>query len=95
MKPPNFWGYFFNSAQLLVEIYGDIEWTIKVLQHRMLRIFLRKIGMFCWDFPIYTESIVEDADAAICLWVIEVITLVLEIRLFLKGRRNHEQSPLE
>ena len=44
----------------------------------MLRIFLRKIGMFCWDFPIYTESIIEDADAAICLWMIELITLVLE-----------------
>lgn len=39
MKPPNFWGYFFNSAQLLVEIYGDIEWRIEVLQ---LYISLRK-----------------------------------------------------
>ena len=38
--------------------------------------------MFCWDFPIDTESIVEDADASISLWVIEVITLVLEDGFF-------------
>ena len=30
------------------------------------------------DFPIDTEGIIEDADAAICLWMIELITLVLE-----------------
>ena len=34
--------------------------------------------MFCWNPPIDTESVVEDADASICLWVIKVITLVLE-----------------
>ena len=44
----------------------------------MLRIFLREIGMFCWNLPIDTESVIEDADTSICLWVIEVITLVLE-----------------
>ena len=44
----------------------------------MLRIFLREIGMFCWDSPIDTEGIVEDADTTISFWVIEVITLVLE-----------------
>ena len=30
------------------------------------------------DFPIDTESIIEDADASISLWMIELITLVLE-----------------
>ena len=44
----------------------------------MLCIFLRKIGMFCWNFPIDTESVIEDADTTISLWMIEVITLVLE-----------------
>ena len=44
----------------------------------MLRIFLWEIGMLCWDFPIDTEGIIKDTDASICLWVIEVITLVLE-----------------
>ena len=44
----------------------------------MLRIFLWEISMLCWDFPINAEGIIEDTDAAICLWVIEVITLVLE-----------------
>ena len=44
----------------------------------MLCIFLREIGMLCWDFPIDTEGIIEDANASIRLWMIEVITLVLE-----------------
>ena len=33
--------------------------------------------MFCRNLPINTEGIIEDADAAISLWMIEVITLVL------------------
>ena len=82
MKPPNFFffwgGGFFNSAQLLVEIYGDVEWWIEIVQHRMLRILLWEISMFCWDFPIDTESVIEDADSSIGLWMIEVITLILE-----------------
>jgi len=28
-----FLGCFFNSAQLLIEIYGDIEWGIEIVQH--------------------------------------------------------------
>ena len=48
----------------------------------MLRIFLREIGMFCWDLPIDTEGFIEDRDTSICLWMIEVITLVLEDSCF-------------
>ena len=48
----------------------------------MLRIFLGEIGMFGWDFPIDTEGIIKNADASICLWMIEVITLVLEYCCF-------------
>ena len=44
----------------------------------MLRIFFGEIGMFCWDFPINTEGVIENTDAAIGFWMIEVITLVLE-----------------
>ena len=53
----------------------------------MLRIFLGEIGMFCWDFPIDTEGIIKNANATISLWVIEVITLVLEDGCF---RKNSE-----
>ena len=56
----------------------DIKWTIKILQHCMLRIFLREIGMLCWDFPIDTEGTIKDTDTTISFWMIEVITLVLE-----------------
>ena len=34
--------------------------------------------MFCWDFPINTEGFIKDADSTISLWMVEVITLVLE-----------------
>ena len=34
--------------------------------------------MFCWDFPIDTKGIIEDADATIGFRMIEVITLVLK-----------------
>lgn len=63
---------------LLVQLHIDIKWTIKVLQQVMLGIFLREDGMLGWYLPIDAESIIEDADTTISLWVIEVITLVLE-----------------
>ena len=44
----------------------------------MLRIFLGEIGMFCRNFPIDTKGIIEDADTSISLWMIEVVTLLLE-----------------
>jgi len=44
----------------------------------MLRIFFGEIGMFCWYLPINAKTIIKDADAIICIWMIEVITLVLE-----------------
>ena len=45
----------------------------------MLRIFLWEIGMFCWDFPIDTEGVIEDStfyaayQIALCVrWALEV-----------------------
>ena len=34
--------------------------------------------MFCRNLPINTKAIIENADATIGFWMIEVITLVLE-----------------
>ena len=34
--------------------------------------------MFSWDFPINTEGIIKDRDTSTSLWMVEVITLVLE-----------------
>ena len=44
--------------------------------------------MFCWDFPIDTAGIVKDADASISLWMIEVITLVLEDGCFRENNKT-------
>lgn len=46
----------------------------------MLRILFGKIGMFCWYLPINAKTNIKDTDATIGLWMIEVITLVLEDR---------------
>ena len=34
--------------------------------------------MFCRYLPINTKAIIKDRNTSICLWMIEVITLVLE-----------------
>ena len=44
----------------------------------MFCIFLREDGMLGWDFPINAKGVVENTDTTICLWMIEVIILVLE-----------------
>ena len=56
--------------------------TIKVLQYLMFRILLRKISVFRRNAPIDTERFIQDRDTTISLWVIEVITLILEDRSF-------------
>ena len=50
----------------------------------MLCIFLREICVLCWDFPINTESVIENRNTSISFWMIEVITLVLEDCCFRK-----------
>jgi len=34
--------------------------------------------MLRWNSPINTQCFIEDTDTSICLWVIELITLILE-----------------
>ncbi len=63
---------------LLIQIDFDVEWTIKLFQHRMLRILLCEIGMLCRNLPINTKAIIKDRNTSISLWMIELIALVLE-----------------
>lgn len=44
----------------------------------MLRVLLGKEGVGCWYLPVDAEGVVNDAHAAICFWMIELITLILE-----------------
>ena len=48
----------------------------------MFCILITEISMFCRNHPIYTERFIQDRDTTISLWVIEVITLILEYRSF-------------
>lgn len=47
----------------------------------MLGIFFAK-NCFVFDTPINTEGIIEDRNASIRLWCIEIIALVLEYSCF-------------
>lgn len=44
----------------------------------MFGVLFAEKGLVGWDLPIDAEGGVEDADASICLWGIEVVALVLE-----------------
>ena len=66
------------------------ERTFKVLQHLMYLILLRKISVFRRNAPIDSERIIQDRDTPISLWVIEVITLILNcsFRQYSKAMRK-------
>ena len=44
----------------------------------MLGVLLAQDGMVGRNLPVDAKAVVEDGDATVCLWVIELITLVLE-----------------
>ena len=54
----------------------------------MFRILLGKISMFRRNAPIDAKRIIQDRDTSISLWVIEVITLILEYR----SLRQHSKA---
>ena len=44
----------------------------------MLRVLFRKDGVIGGNVPVYAQTIIKDADAAIGLRVVEVVALILE-----------------
>ena len=54
----------------------------------MFCILFRKISMFRRNAPINAQRFIQDRDTSISLWVIEVITLVLEDGSF----RQHSKT---
>ena len=65
-------------VKLGIEVHINGEWAIKILEQGMLHIFLGKQRFLCGDLPIYTQTLIEDADSSVGLWGVEVIALVLE-----------------
>ena len=41
-------------------------------------IFLTEYDFICWNLPIDSEAIVHDGNSTICLWMVELITLILK-----------------
>ena len=48
----------------------------------MFSVFLTKICFLYWYSPVYTKTIIKNIDATIRLWMIELITLILEYGCF-------------
>ena len=44
----------------------------------MFGVLITEISLFCRDAPVYAKTIIQDANATISLWMIELITLILE-----------------
>ena len=60
------------------------KWRIKILQQRMLGVFLAQDSVFRRNTPVDAQRIIQDADTTVRFRMIEVVTLVLE---------NRAQSP--
>ena len=54
------------------------KWRIKILQQRMLGVFLAQDSVFRRNTPVDAQRIIQDADTAVRFRMIEVVTLVLE-----------------
>ena len=67
---------------LEIKILLVFKRTIKVLQYLIFCILFRKISMFRRNAPINAKRFIQDRDTPISLWVIEIITLILEHRSF-------------
>lgn len=67
---------------LEIKILLVFKRTIRVLQYLIFCILFRKISMFRRNAPINAKRFIQDRDTPISLWVIEIITLILEHRSF-------------
>jgi len=56
------------------------EGSDEVFEEGMLGVLLGEDGLVRGDVPIDTEGVIEDTDTTFCLWMIELVTLVLEHR---------------
>ena len=65
-------------VKLWIEVHIDAKGRIEVLEQGMLHVFLRKQRLVCGNLPIDAQTVIEDADASVGLWGIEVIAFVLE-----------------
>lgn len=73
---------------LFIQIHIHREWTVKVLQKRMLGVFLRKYCLVGKYLPVDAKIRVEDVDASVGLWGIEVVALVLADGGFAEGGKD-------
>ena len=54
------------------------EWRFKVFEERVFGILVAQNRLIDRDAPVDAETAVQDADASVCLWGVEVIAFVLE-----------------
>jgi len=54
----------------------------------MLCILLTQNSFVCKNLPVDTKAIIKNADATICFWFIEIITLILEYSCLKKNSKT-------
>ena len=79
-------------VKLGIEVHFDAKWRIEILEQGMLHIFLGKQRFVCGDLPINAQTVIEDADASVGLWGVEVITLVLEDYFICKNNKTMSET---
>ena len=62
----------------LIQLVVDIKIKLSIFQTCMLQIFLAEYRLLHRYSPVNAQGFVLDVDAAIGLWVIEFVALVLE-----------------
>ena len=69
------------------------KWRIKILQQRMLGVFLAQDSVFRRNTPVDAQRIIQDADTTVRFRMIEVVTLVLEDGRFAQYGKTVRKAP--
>ena len=74
----------FRGCLLILSIkrYVYVERAVEVCEERMFCVLLAEDGLVRRYAPVYSEGGVEDADASVCLRMVEIVALVLEHGFF-------------
>ena len=56
----------------------DLKRTLKLGKPRVPEVLVGQYGLVGWDSPVDSQAFIQNRNAAIRLWVVELIALVLE-----------------
>lgn len=71
-------GNLLQVSSSFIKPHPIFKRTLKILQQRMLHIFLAKYRFISRYFPVYSYAFIQDTDSTVGLWSIIVVTFVLK-----------------